>query len=618
MPTLSISGALLLLGTTEGLPWTVVTWQTLTGIPGVPWFTTADAAENAPAPNWNGWTTRKAKMVRAYAESLWNCRNLDAQVKMLKSRDGENQQAGRIAWREFIDSNWTRVWKMPKVIDQVFKDSGCTPYDAMAELDVKQLPHADDFMLSAKVLRPLATRLFGRDAFVKTSQTIKPQVRRFVEVVIANTWNRYRRNSSLEMKKMEDGKAEIATMWSELSKPGASPTVAQLKKYIALVQRVMRIMTLYKDSGTLHEFQDKKRELEAMLASARQDDTEQGLIEKLPKVIRDALDKLAKEFQVRDIERALMAALETMSPEGEDQVEIPEGEAVDLSNWREGVEDLRHLSEDQLWQQLGFEERRLPFFQEWTDPEAGIEPWSEEGEEWLATQVDYRRPLVPRWHQLVGILRMLQRAFDNQPIMLMDGVGIGKTLQAIGFIVCLAYYRSYFNSHARFPGHFRSKTWQGKAGNIPDFPVIIICPVNLQDQWVREMHRFLRKGTFDIFPYVGKLVTRSTWWKAGYPQSHQPANRRIILAVHSAVQDDGVAVFEEGDTPGSVKNNATHALYLNQTVFGYKYSVCIVDEAHQARKHNKLHMALRAMGSRSSMMVALTATPVTTNPQARV
>lgn len=128
-----------MLGATEGLPWTVAAWQTLTGIPGVPWFTTADAAEDAPAPNWNAWNTRKARAVKAFAESLWNCGNLDAQLRILKSRDGENQQAGRVAWREFIDSNWTRVWKMPKVIDQVFKDSGCTPYDAMAELDVKQV-----------------------------------------------------------------------------------------------------------------------------------------------------------------------------------------------------------------------------------------------------------------------------------------------------------------------------------------------------------------------------------------------------------------------------------------------------------------------------------------------
>lgn len=71
----------------------------------------------------------------------------------------------------------------------------------------------------------------------------------------------------------------IDRIFSELSKPGASSTVLQLKKYIALVQRVMRIMTFYKDNASVQEFEDKKRELEAMLASARLDDTQQASVE---------------------------------------------------------------------------------------------------------------------------------------------------------------------------------------------------------------------------------------------------------------------------------------------------------------------------------------------------
>lgn len=69
-------------------------------------------------------------------------------------------------------------------------------------------------MLNAKVLGPVAARLFGKHAFLKTSQTVKPEVRRLLEVVIINTWNRYRRNSSLELKKLEAGRAEIVTLWS--------------------------------------------------------------------------------------------------------------------------------------------------------------------------------------------------------------------------------------------------------------------------------------------------------------------------------------------------------------------------------------------------------------------
>ncbi|KAF8553378.1 hypothetical protein OG21DRAFT_1414420, partial [Imleria badia] len=149
-------------------------------------------------------------------------------------------------------------------------------------------------------------------------------------------------------------------------------------------------------------------------------------------------------------------------------------------------------------------------FQEWTNLEATIELWSKDGEKWLATQTNHCKPLDPNWHQLVVILRMLQCAFDGQPIMMMDGISIGKTLQAIRFIACLAYYRLYFTTHSHFPGHFSLVISVSKAGNIPNFPVIIICLINLQDQ----------------------------------------------------------------------KNNVMHPLYVNQTVFRYKYSLCVINEAH--------------------------------------
>jgi len=54
------------------------------------------------------------------------------------------------------------------------------------------------------------------------------------------------------------------------------------------------------------------------------------------------------------------------------------------------------------------------------------------------------------------------------------------------------------------------------------------------------------------------------------------------------------------------------------TVYGRKYSFFIMDEAHSARKHNGAHLAARALRERSALMVAMTATPVTTKPQVRI
>jgi hypothetical protein len=39
-------------------------------------------------------------------------------------------------------------------------------------------------------------------------------------------------------------------------------------------------------------------------------------------------------------------------------------------------------------------------------------------------------------------------------VMWMDGVGVGKTMQAVGLIACLAHYREHYKKHGKFPGKF--------------------------------------------------------------------------------------------------------------------------------------------------------------------
>lgn len=373
----------------------------------------------------------------------------------------------------------------------------------------------------------------------------------------------------------------------------------------------------------------------------------------LPKILRDALKKLASAQEVRDIEHLLNAALEHVNTdENSAPINFPEGPTLDM-DWKEGVEDLANLTKDELWTALGFEkEKTLPFFQEFTDPDAAINPWSEEGEKWLGDTNSAREPLRPRWHQLVGIFRMLQRAFDGMPVLLMDGVGIGKTFQVIGFLACLAYYHRFYAKNSKFPGHFgmsfpslniyityhtleAGKKWQGKDGNIPSQPFIISCPVNLHSQWTRELERFLKRHSFDILPYIGKLATRGDWWDKILTQSlHQP-HHRIILATESvslrpsyfecsnselcyqAIQDDASVIFVDfiRDVEGNLRKSVAYASRAKKTIYGRDYLGLIIDEAHVARKFNKIHTAYYALRKQSLCLVAMTATPVMTKLQ---
>jgi hypothetical protein len=174
----------------------------------------------------------------------------------------------------------------------------------------------------------------------------------------------------------------------------------------------------------------------------------------LPKSLRDALDRLAAEEEVKELELLIEMTLAAMVPLEGDELVVDFEENLILNDWKSGVEEYDKCSKDNLWEHLGLSEKKLPFFQVRSDPDAAIDPWSEEGQQWLDDPTSLTQKLAPWWHQLVGILRLIDRVLDCEPVMLMDGVGVGKTMQAVGLIACLAHYREHYRKHGKFPGKF--------------------------------------------------------------------------------------------------------------------------------------------------------------------
>ena len=150
-----------------------------------------------------------------------------------------------------------------------------------------------------------------------------------------------------------------------------------------------------------------------------------------------------------------MATLENIqATANSEKVKVVLDTNISTADWKEGVEELIQLSDKQLWQMLGLPNKQLPFFQQWTDLDVMIDPWDAVGQKFLQDTTSGRKPLKPRWYQLVGIYRMLERAFEGKAVLLMDGVGLGKMLQVIGTVACLAFYRESFKKHGTFPGNF--------------------------------------------------------------------------------------------------------------------------------------------------------------------
>ena len=117
-----------------------------------------------------------------------------------------------------------------------------------------------------------------------------------------------------------------------------------------------------------------------------------------------------------------------------------------------GVEEFKDLDEKQLKQLLGIPpENRFPYLNRWrsvsgelpnnirdfetyeSDPDLSPE---------LARNEYGLLPVEPHWHQYVGVAAAIQRLFRNRNILFADGVGVGKTLQALMVMCMLRYYRS--------------------------------------------------------------------------------------------------------------------------------------------------------------------------------
>jgi hypothetical protein len=167
--------------------------------------------------------------------------------------------------------------------------------------------------------------------------------------------------------------------------------------------------------------------------------------------LREALRFLATATRVHDLRITMLEYLSIFEDDPEPMDQPLDFSAKIPMDWREGVEDLKGFTTDELWQKLGLPDKAIPFFNTTSDPFGTHDPWVDL--DWFSNP-SHVSPFGPRWHQLQGILRMVERAFEGKPVLLMDEVGLGKTLQVVAVIAILAFYREHFGKYSRFPGIF--------------------------------------------------------------------------------------------------------------------------------------------------------------------
>lgn len=169
----------------------------------------------------------------------------------------------------------------------------------------------------------------------------------------------------------------------------------------------------------------------------------------LSKNLRDALGRLSTEKEATAMSEQLAGRLELESAHMEDTVEFSLDPPAEAEEWSEGVEDLKKATPETLYGLLGLDKPHIPGFNEYIveDLEAGGEA----------------KEFNMRWHQLVGTVKLLERALTSDPALLMDDVGLGKTTQVLAMFAMLEYYRKYHELHRRYPpGNWGERNiWNG-------------------------------------------------------------------------------------------------------------------------------------------------------------
>ncbi len=166
------------------------------------------------------------------------------------------------------------------------------------------------------------------------------------------------------------------------------------------------------------------------------------------------MKRLADSATVSVVAEDIDRALAVMADADEEPEELAMPDCDDDFQWESGVEDFQHMPPEEVMAQLGLgDAQRLPTFNEVEDRNGIVDPWTKDWEAFCKTGKGH--PIAPRWHQWVGALGMMLRVIrDGVPVLLLDDVGIGKTMQVLMVIALYQLFRRHREKHGRFPGAF--------------------------------------------------------------------------------------------------------------------------------------------------------------------
>ncbi|KAG2097976.1 uncharacterized protein F5147DRAFT_777839 [Suillus discolor] len=595
----------------EHIPWCWPVWQQRTMLSSTP----LSAKVNEDTPDvWRFPEVHQA--VLAFAHNFWAVEEA-TQVDYIKKDRADNDTKGRQHWLDYCHTNWSS-WKINSTVDTVLAERGLDPYSVMKRLKMVNLPDLATSQV-ALAYTGLAEALFGPESFTEDGIALKEPVRRFLDALVAHHWAKNRKSIGRERSKLGNLKTKVDKMWKEflsLAEQRECLDAEDIRTWLKDVDGLTKVLRRYGDQKSLKQLSEQQEMLSDLLQGLGID-VKGGSSQRLPKPLRQALSFLATQQDITLLTASIQDQLKLCDPNAMPEESIPEFDPDTTSNcdfqWSEGVEEYNHLSEDDLWTILGLPEKQIPFFNLLQDSYGNYDPWTEDGQTWLKENGE---PLALRWHQLVGLVKMVKNAFCEMPVLLMDEVGLGKTIQVTALIAVLSFYREYYSMHNCFPGKIAAKQWRSTTSNIPNLPVMIVIPASLVSQFTAELHRYLQRGAFDILPYLTTWSSRRTWWEDIWSRSKQPEGRRIVITTPKALESDCDRIFETNNSAPTKhpRQKINYTMDVSSTAYGRDFLLGLVDEAHNYRNIKKAYWAIFCLRLLCQAMVAMTATPITSRP----
>ncbi|KXN81008.1 Nuclear protein STH1/NPS1 [Leucoagaricus sp. SymC.cos] len=555
MPSHSVACALIKLYDLGGAPWEWQTWKDLTGIHhGL--FPTKD--EHLP----KGLTREKADIIQSYFNAYLRIGSEEEKIKFASKSKGVPDHPGRKLWNSFVSKHWSR-WGVHGIVVAELKEADCHPHDILIRENNPKLkwPIADIYL--TKILDTLGWQLFGEEAFPDNCDVLRTDIRLCIKMIAQQSWTSIRGHVTNLKNRAAAIEAAARASFEALNE--GKLTKAKLNRAVCDVAKWKECAEILGIPADVQTAKEMLTEIQEMMEEVKAKTT------RYCKVSAQALKGLASKEGVTDILNVYHEYFESHTEE-EDDVPIPEistSDALNEDTGEFGMEVEASLMAEVIEQRLGV----------------------------------FTSELVP-----------------NHPpgVLIGDEVGLGKTAQSIATIAFINQLIYLQTEKKKLPPVIAERPFLNRSNMIPSLPHLIVCPGTLSAQWIIELKTLLLPQSVDIHTYDSHTKPEVFWGPSGPLRSSKHAfHHQVVVASHSVVFNE----FKKSHRPIPKGKNArpwdipNPRKSLENTIFGQKFLVVVIDEAHHIHNPGNKHTATLRLVQQAQIRLIMTATPLHTAPK---